>query len=102
MEFLCFKFLGNSCPSGQTCKSFAQCPAQSTSQDIQSCDLNGNGLGICCKDNTSAAITQQPIPKCQTTSDSPNPSQPCIFPFKFYGRTFSGELDLLKSQLKML
>ena len=46
-------FLGNSCSSGQTCKSFAQCAAQTTSGDIQSCDLNGNGLGICCKDITS-------------------------------------------------
>ena len=38
--------LGNNCPFGQTCKTFAQCAAQSTSGDVQSCDLNGNGLGI--------------------------------------------------------
>ena len=45
---------GNSgnCPSGQTCKSFAQCASQDTSGNVQTCTLFSDGLGICCKDIT--------------------------------------------------
>ena len=45
---------GNSgnCPSGQTCKSFAQCASQGTSGNVQTCTLFSDGLGICCKDTT--------------------------------------------------
>ena len=43
--------------------------------------------------------TNQPTPPastCRTTSDSPNPNRPCVFPFQFQGQTYSGGLNFLK------
>ena len=59
------------------------------------------------------ATTSPPVPTtastCQTTSDSPKPNQPCVFPFQFRDVTYSGgwsefsEIKLcLLEQLKLI